>query len=419
MTNVYGHPRGRRRWVLGVGIGVLVLLVGIGVLLVRPSAVVPGNTFIAGVAVGGLNDQQLRDALNGPVRERVEQPVEIVAGDRRFTARPGELGVRLDADATRRSVGATRLRWPSGRHDVTPVLNVDEAAARKGLAVLLAQVIRPARDASVELAEPGTVLDGKGDLAYEASDRGVTVREGEPGRGVDTAEAARALAGTVRDGGAQMTVAVRVLPPGHAEPKLSGVDQLIGTFTTYHPCCAPRVANIHRIAELVDGAVVPAGATFSLNDTAGERTRDRGFVPAPAIVDGELEDQLGGGVSQFSTTLFNAAWFAGLDIVKHQPHSLYISRYPAGREATLDWRAIDNVIRNDTSAPFVIRVRTTGTSVTVGLYGHTGDREVRSVTGPRRPRENGGFRVTVTRTVLDGGRETSTKTLSWTYRGLD
>src|SRR5689334_23075151 len=81
-------PRNRRRWVLGVGIGVLVLLVGVVVLLVRPSAVTPAGTYVAGVAVGGLNDQQLRDALNGPVREKVEQPVEIVVGDERFTARP-------------------------------------------------------------------------------------------------------------------------------------------------------------------------------------------------------------------------------------------------------------------------------------------------------------------------------------------
>ncbi|MBL7255762.1 VanW family protein [Paractinoplanes lichenicola] len=412
--------RGKRRWVLGVGVGVLVLLVGIGALLVRPSTVVPAKTFIAGVAVGGLNDQQLRDALDGPVRAKVEQPVEIEAGDQRFTARPGELGVRLDADATRRAVGVTRLRLPGGgRHDITPVLSVDEAAATKGLDTLLAPVGKPARRASVVLAKPGTVLDGKGDLAYEASARGVTVQAGEPGRGVDTTDAVRLLTGAVREGATAVAVAVRALPPGDADPKLAGVDQLIGTFTTYHPCCAPRVSNIHRIAELVDGTVVPAGATFSLNDTAGERTRANGFVPAPAIVDGELEDQLGGGVSQFSTTLFNAAWFAGLDVVKHQPHSLYISRYPPGREATLDWRSIDNVIRNDTDAPFVIRVRSTDTSVTVGLYGHTGDREVRSVTGPRRPRDNGGFRVTVTRTVLQGGQETGTKSFSWTYQGLD
>jgi len=197
------------------------------------------------------------------------------------------------------------------------------------------------------------------------------------------------------------------------------IDQLVGTFTTRHPCCAPRVTNIHRIAELVDGAVIAPGATFSLNAAAGRRTAANGFVAAPAIADGELVDQVGGGVSQFSTTLFNAAWFSGLPIVKHQPHSKYISRYPPGREATLDFDTIDQVIRNDTDVPVVIRTATTDTSVTVALYGHTGDRRVNSTTGPRVPRTEGGFSVTVRQVVLDAGSVRRTDTLRWSYDGVD
>jgi len=413
-------PRRSRRWILWLGISLVVVVVGAGLLLVRPSAVVPAGTYVAGVALGGLDDRALRGAIDGPVRLKVEQPVAIAAGSERFTVRPAELGIRLDVAATERSVGTTRFRLPGeGRRDLPPVLTVDESRAQEGLDAALKQLNRPARNASVRLASPQTVLDGKGDLAYTASDRGVTIDRGEPGRGVQTTDAVRLLTETVRSGGATLSLPVRELAPGNDTPKLAGVDQLIGTFTTYHPCCAPRVTNIHRIAELIDGTVVPAGDTFSLNDAAGERTRAAGFVPAPAIVDGELEDQLGGGVSQFSTTLFNAAWFAGLDIRKHQPHSLYISRYPPGREATLDWRSIDQVIHNDTEAPFVIRARTTDTSVTVGIYGHTGNREVESVTGPRRPRDNGGFRITVTRTVKQDGADRGTDTLNWTYQGLD
>jgi vancomycin resistance protein YoaR len=209
------------------------------------------------------------------------------------------------------------------------------------------------------------------------------------------------------------------------QPKVSTeqatkIDQLIGTFTTAHACCAPRVTNIHRIAELIDGSMIAPGATFSLNAASGRRTAENGFVSAPAIADGELVDQFGGGVSQFSTTLFNAAWFSGLPILKHQPHSKYISRYPPGREATLDYDTIDQTIKNTTDIPVVIRTMTTGTTVTVALYGHTGDREVKSTTGQRVPRSTGeGFSITVQRSVLQDGAEQSEDTLNWSYTGFD
>jgi vancomycin resistance protein YoaR len=224
----------------------------------------------------------------------------------------------------------------------------------------------------------------------------------------------------VRFGRAAATVSSSTVAAGTDPANLAGVDQLIGTFTTYHPGGAPRVTNIHQIAKIVDGTLVAPGKTFSLNGRVGERTRAKGFVAAPAIVDHKLEDQIGGGVSQFSTTLFNAVWFAGLPSLQHQPHSEYISRYPPGREATLDWQSIDNVFRNDTSAPIVIRTSYTGTSVTVALYGHTGSRKVVSTTGPRSNQtEKGGFSVRVTRTIYDDGARNGTNTLHWTYDGLD
>ncbi|MGX6603516.1 VanW family protein [Micromonosporaceae bacterium Da 78-11] len=398
------------------------LLAGLGAaaVLVRPSATAPRETYVAGVAVGGLTDGQLRAALDGPVRAQVERAVRLEVGTTTLEIRLAEVGIRLDVEATRAQIGRSWLRWPPPRrHDVSPVLAVDRAAGRAALDERLRELRRPARNRSVRLAAPSVVLDGKADLSYPASRRGVEVDPGEAGQEVDTAGGVERLEEAARTGRGSVRLAVTAVPPGDDTPKLAGVDQLIGTFTTYHPCCAPRVTNIHRIARLIDGTVVRPGETFSLNDAAGERTAAHGFVPAPAIVDGEIEDQFGGGVSQFSTTLFNATWFAGLDIRRHQPHSLYISRYPPGREATLDWRSIDQVFRNDTEAPLVIRTRTTDTSVTVGLYGHTGDRVVDSVTGPRQPGEAGGFSVEVRRTVHQDDAVRGTETLRWTYRGLD
>lgn len=418
----YGRSRPIGRWVLiGATVAVLLLVAGLAAALIRPSPAVPAGTSVAGVPVGGFDDRRLRAAIDGPVRRQVEQAVQIRVASSQIEVRPADLGIRLDTAATYASVGITRMRLSRpGRRDLPPALAVDLAAARSGLDGRLRDFRRPARNSAVRLAPPETLLDAKENASYAASGQGVTIEAGRAGQAVDPAAGVDALTAAIRSRQSTVRLTVGTMAPGNDTPRYAGVDQLIGTFTTYHPCCAPRVTNIHRMAEIIDGAVIAPGGTFSLNDAAGERTTARGFVAAPAIVDGELADQIGGGVSQFSTTLFNAAWFAGLDIVRHQPHSLYIPRYPPGREATLDWRAIDQVIRNDTRAPAVIRVRTTGTSVTVGIYGHTGDREVSSVTGSRVPRTSGpGFSVEVRRTVRQDGAALSSRTLRWAYTGLD
>lgn len=156
------------------------------------------------------------------------------------------------------------------------------------------------------------------------------------------------------------------------------IDMLVSKATTHHPCCQARVKNIHRIAGLIDGRIVRPGETFSLNAAAGERTAANGFVMAPGIEDGEMVDTMGGGVSQFATTFFNAMFHGGYDIIERQPHSFYFSRYPMGHEATLSWPKPDLVIRNDTDAGILIRAIYTKTSISVKLYGNNGGRKVKA-----------------------------------------
>ncbi len=168
---------------------------------------------------------------------------------------------------------------------------------------------------------------------------------------------------------------VGVLPLAVVDPKFKtadaralGVREAIGSFTTRHPAGQPRVQNIHRIAELVRGTIIPAGETFSLNKTAGPRTVERGFVDAPIIAEGKFDTGVGGGVSQFATTLFNAAFFGGLDLVQYQSHSIYISRYPYGREATVNDPQPDLRIRNQGKSAVLIWANYDDSSITVTLF---------------------------------------------------
>ena len=160
------------------------------------------------------------------------------------------------------------------------------------------------------------------------------------------------------------------VPPkrGLAEARGLNIVEQVAAFTTEHKAGEPRVRNIHRIADLMRGQIIEPGGTLSVNDVVGRRTADRGFVSAPVIQDGNFEEGVGGGVSQFATTLFNAAFFAGLEFPEYQSHSIYISRYPYGREATLSFPRPDLKIRNPTPHGVLIWATYTETSITVTLW---------------------------------------------------
>jgi vancomycin resistance protein YoaR len=146
----------------------------------------------------------------------------------------------------------------------------------------------------------------------------------------------------------------------------------ISEFTTQHSPGQPRVENIQRFADEVDGAVVFPGEEFSLNGHVGPRTEADGYVPAPTIIGGEIVDTVGGGVSQFATTFYNAVFYGCYEDITHKPHSYYFTRYPEVNEATINWPEPDLVFRNNSEALVIIHTSYTATSITVTFFGNNG-----------------------------------------------
>lgn len=152
--------------------------------------------------------------------------------------------------------------------------------------------------------------------------------------------------------------------------KEMGIKERISTYTTtYSSSNKPRVNNIHTLADAVDGTLIAPGETFSFNDSVGPRTAEKGYQEAGAIVNGELVPQLGGGICQFGTTLFNTVFESGLPVVERRNHSFYISHYPKGRDATVSWGGPDFKFRNDTDKWVLIATGYSSSSVTISLYG--------------------------------------------------
>lgn len=144
--------------------------------------------------------------------------------------------------------------------------------------------------------------------------------------------------------------------------------RLISTFTTPLVPGAARNTNIQLASSIIDGTVIEVGDSFSLNAAIGERTRARGFVEDGFITGGDTTDAVGGGVSQVSTNVLNAAWFAGIRIDQFRPHTIYFERYPMCREATIVWDVLDLVVTNDTVHHLWLRADATESEATVSLF---------------------------------------------------
>jgi len=224
--------------------------------------------------------------------------------------------------------------------------------------------------------------------SFAVSGRSASVLAGQKGRQFDSAATARALAEAAKKSENRVANAVfkEVDPDLTTEQARDlNIHELVSTFTTNHPCCPPRVANIHKMADRVDGAIVRPGARFSLNGYVGERTEAKGYVLAPMIFDGEFRDSVGGGVSQFATTMFNAVFFGGYQFDTYKAHSYYISRYPAGREATVSYPHPDLAFTNNSKSGILVKTAYSNTSITVSFYG---DKEGKVVTAESGPRTN-------------------------------
>jgi vancomycin resistance protein YoaR len=203
-----------------------------------------------------------------------------------------------------------------------------------------------------------------------AGGRHVRIKHGSPGYGV-VPQATIANMDAAAASGSRVAQAIF----GKAPPTLSDAEALalhistrIGTYTTSVAGTSNRLTNVALGASLMNDTLIAPGKIFSVNATTGERTAAKGFKMAPTIINGKLGDTVGGGMCQVSTTVFNAAFEAGLQIVERHNHELYISHYPLARDATVSYGSYDLKFRNDTSNWILLKTHFTGWSLTVSLY---------------------------------------------------
>jgi vancomycin resistance protein YoaR len=307
------------------------------------------------VAPVHVETAEAQRVLDETVTPALAAPVTVVGTD-------GADSVEIPATA----IAASLTFTPSD--DGTLAVQIDPAALQTAMREGFAAFGSPAKDAR-----------------FEVSGNSIAVVPSVDGQGINPTDLASQLL-PVLDDPAPRTVTATLGPvPADfttEQAQALGITEQVSSFSTNFTS-GPSGTNIRVVAAEVDGALVRPGETFSLNDYTGPRGTAQGYVPAAVISGGELSKAVGGGISQFATTMFNAVFFAGLEDVHHKPHSFYISRYPAGREATVYEGLIDLQWRNDSDTGIYVQTEWVPGSITVTFWG-TKHYEIESVSGERR-----------------------------------
>ncbi len=277
------------------------------------------------------------------------------------------------------------------------------------------------------------------DARFEITGGKVTIVPSKPGVTLDVAILTDSLADTLTGVGPRTVDAgAKTEEPDLTteEAEALNITEKMGSFKTFYPIAPYRITNIGRAAKLINGSIVKPGEIWSLNKTVGERTTKNGFVRGFIIKQGQFVEDLGGGVSQSATTTFNAVFFAGLKDIEHHPHSLYIGRYPAGREATVAFGSKDLRFENDSGNGVYIQAKGVPGSIEVTMWGTKVYDKITSVSSPKRNFVNprtvesdapdcepqqpvDGFDITVTRIFRNDGEEVKRESFNTHYDPTD
>lgn len=369
-------------------------------------------------AMEALKTKTSREPAEGTIRFDGATPVAV-------EPKPGQ---QLDVDPARQAIIDG---WARGRTIELPVHTTPVRTTSEGVHAALEQIAKPAvsgpvlvhgegKDATLEpqaiaaalifepaegggltakLDQPKVVAAVQPQLAStekEGKDAAIvfeggrpTVRPSQDGKAVNWDTSFAGLLDVLKQPSGREVTANYTAKPAKVTTEQAnqlGIKEVIGEFTT-KGFAADSGANIRTVAGEVTGAIVKPGETFSLNGFTGPRTTAQGYIEAGVIKEGAPSREVGGGISQFATTLYNAAYFAAMKDAGHKEHSYYISRYPPAREATVFQNpngssVIDLKFTNDSQTGVAIQTVWTPSTITVKIWG-TKRYTVESVTGGR------------------------------------
>lgn len=394
------------------------------------------NVFVGERNVGGLSRAQARQAVTADIERVLNSQVRLKARELQWTFTRKQLGVRAQVDE------ALDLAYQVGHtgsfaHNVKTVLfsgdkkwkipiryAFDRSVMATALKKLAKEVWLPTKEATAEVKD--------GVVEVEAGQWGESLNvEDSCGKLIEALATPAPLT--------EVELVVNSLRPKVTYEDLKQLDCVLAEYATpFNPAKKDRTYNLRLAAACIDKVLLKPGEVFSYNKVVGPRVKEKGYREAPIFSAGGVIKDVGGGVCQVATTVYNIALLAGLKIVQRHPHSQTVTYCPLGRDATVYFGHLDLRFRNDTSLPVYFRASVSRSRVRVVLLGnHTQKRTVELVPfdrettpfkevekldptlppGTRMEEQEGreGVRVSLRRIIRKGDRVLANELLSRDY----
>jgi len=336
-------------------------------------AAVATETFYEGTTVDGVNisGMTLPEAV-----EHWEKNIEPAYSQRTVTLENGAAATAEQLGYSSDYLSVLSNAWAGGRrgtleeryaaissrsrapvsYSVTRV-PYSEADIARCAAAVAAQIDRAPQDAKI-----GT---------FNAETYAFTFDEAVAGVRLDQEALRRDIAAALDAGGGMISLQVEEIEPALERGDIeSQYGMITYAVTNASSSSSNRLTNIRLALSSINGYCIKPGETFSFNEVVGKRTKDRGYKIATAYSGGEVTEDVGGGICQVSTTLFNAAVKADLEIVERHNHSLTVGYVDLGKDASVSWNSQDLRFKNNgTDSVYIVAVLTDDKRVRIGMFG--------------------------------------------------
>lgn len=327
------------------------------------------NTYINEVNVGGLSKKEAKEELE---KIYTIEDVEITYLDKKWIISSKDIDFSYNLEKSIEqayninrdesfisNINKTIKSYIDQRNNLKIDVNYSNEKLKKSIENIAKEINLQVKNASISV-----------------NGSSIEITEGNSGLNVNVEESIKNIIIQLEKGNKKEDLVVTKVEPNIKKEQLQEVNTLLGSYSTkFNSSVVGRSSNIRLAASKSSNILLMPGDVFSYNEYTGVKTVSNGYKNAPVIVKGVVQDGVGGGVCQVSSTLYNSVLYAGLELVSIKNHSIPSTYVSKGRDATVTDGGIDFVFKNNLKYPVYLKNYVSGNVVTCQIYGSSKDKQ--------------------------------------------